>query len=507
MNSIRTAAEHYKSLSVNRQTCLDKARECSRLTVTGLIPSEGQNEHYYLHQPYTSVGTKCVNILTARLMLALFPANIPFFQFRLDVKAENALQAEQPDKLETARQKMADIGRDVFNAMQAANIRQTLSEILRHLIVAGNVLLHTDDEGRGKLYRIDQYVLKRDNFGKFMSIVVVDAVYPSSLPEEVQVVCRLKESGVDPKNEKQVSLYTVIERKGERVEQWQEINGVEVPDSRGVVAFENCGWLPLRWRDVPGSDWGAGLCGDYLGDLLSLDDLSGAIVHAAAEASRVVHLVDPASGLRTRDLAKAKSGAYLYGRATDVTSLALNKSQDLSVVQQMIGEYTRRLNDAFLSAKDSIRNAERVTAEEIRLVGEELETALGGVYTVLAEELQLPLVRRFQFLALKAGEIPPLPKEIKPVIQTGFEALGRQADTNVLRQWIGDIAQMIPQGVATLKADALIRRLANSYGVENPDSLIKSAEEQQAETAAAAQQQVAMNAAPEVIRAGLGGGE
>ncbi|WP_416142518.1 portal protein [Escherichia coli] len=39
------------------------------------------------------------------------------------------------------------------------------------------------------------------------------------------------------------------------------------------------------------------------------------------------------------------------------------------------------------------RTGERVTAEEIRYVASELEDTLGGVYSILSQELQLPLVR------------------------------------------------------------------------------------------------------------------
>lgn len=40
------------------------------------------------------------------------------------------------------------------------------------------------------------------------------------------------------------------------------------------------------------------------------------------------------------------------------------------------------------------RNGERVTAEEIRYVAGELEDTLGGVYSLLSQELQLSLIRR-----------------------------------------------------------------------------------------------------------------
>ena len=54
------------------------------------------------------------------------------------------------------------------------------------------------------------------------------------------------------------------------------------------------------------------------------------------------------------------------------------------------------------------RDAERVTAEEIRLMAEQLESGLAGVYSMLSQELQLPLIKRVLFLMEQAGEIPPI---------------------------------------------------------------------------------------------------
>ena len=55
---------------------------------------------------------------------------------------------------------------------------------------------------------------------------------------------------------------------------------------------------------------------------------------------------------------------------------------------------TRRLGAAFLLNTAVTRDAERVTAQEIRMQAQELESSLGGVYSRLANELQLPLAKR-----------------------------------------------------------------------------------------------------------------
>ena len=52
-----------------------------------------------------------------------------------------------------------------------------------------------------------------------------------------------------------------------------------------------------------------------------------------------------------------------------------------------------RLSQAFLLNSSVQRNAERVTAEEIKFVASELESTLGGIYGVLTQEFQQPLLK------------------------------------------------------------------------------------------------------------------
>ena len=127
---------------------------------------------------------------------------------------------------------------------------------------------------------------------------------------------------------------------------------------------------------------------------------------------------------------------------------------------------------------------DRVTAEEIRAVAQELEDALGGVYTVLAQELQLPFVRRHLAVLTRAARIPRLPKDaVEPVIVTGFLALGRNHSLNRLRGFISDLVNTVgPEfAMSVLRPEVVAARLGMGWGVEDLDGLIKSSEEIAAE--------------------------
>ena len=75
--------------------------------------------------------------------------------------------------------------------------------------------------------------------------------------------------------------------------------------------------------------------------------------------------------------------------------MQLNKSMDMSTVLTTAQQIESRLSYAFLlnsAVQSGAAGRDRVTAEEIRYVAGELEDTLGGVYSLLSQELQYPLV-------------------------------------------------------------------------------------------------------------------
>ena len=116
----------------------------------------------------------------------------------------------------------------------------------------------------------------------------------------------------------------------------------------------------------------------------------------------------------------------------------------------------------------------------------ELDNALGGLYSVLAAEFQKPLIEAFQWRLKQAGIIT-VPDAFKTSIVTGSAALGRGQDINKLNGFISNIAQLaqaVPGLNNFIKPQELINRLAAAHGIDE-NNLLKSpediAEEQQAQ--------------------------
>ena len=182
----------------------------------------------------------------------------------------------------------------------------------------------------------------------------------------------------------------------------------------------------------------------------------------------------------------------ITGTREDVTCLQTEKQYDLQIVERSISKLEERLSFAFLLHTAIQREAERVTAQEIRYMAQQLETSMGGVYSLLSQEFQLPLVNVLMKRMQQTKEIPTLPKgSVEPVIITGIEALGRGNDLQKLREFVMEImnvAQINPQIAQALNTQDLVTRIATGLGID-VEGLIKTQDQLQAEQEAAMEQQ------------------
>lgn len=81
MTSIR---QRYEKLETERTPFLDRARECSKLTLPTLVPDSGHSASSKFYTPFQGIGARGVNNLASKLLLALVPPNSPFFRLTVD---------------------------------------------------------------------------------------------------------------------------------------------------------------------------------------------------------------------------------------------------------------------------------------------------------------------------------------------------------------------------------------------------------------------------------------
>lgn len=472
----------YDKLSTDRLTYLERSRDCAKLTIPTLLPPEGSTSSTKFPTPYQSFGARAVNNLAAKLLLALLPPNSPFFRLVVDDSTMQKLTGRQ-DMRAAIENALSGMERTVMSEIETSTIRTSAFEGIKLLLVTGNVLFFLAPTGGMKVFRLDRYVVKRDPMGNVLEHITKECISPMELPDDIREAVIAAKSKDD--NEDTVDVYTSVKRTATNWVVYQEAGGVKVPGSDGSYPLGKNPWIPLRFIAVDGEDYGRSFVEEYLGDIQSLNALSKAIVQGSAAAAKVLFLVKPNSTTKLRVLTESESGAVKEGNAEDVTVLQMQKQADFAIAKSTCDTLKQELSFAFLLNTAVQRAGERVTAEEIRYMANELESSLGGVYSTLSQEFQLPLVQRVMFQMERQGKLPTLPAGVvKPAITTGIEAIGRGNDLTKLQQFMQAVEALGPEVVQQyVNVSDLIKRTGASLGIDM-NGLIKTDDE-----VAAAQQQ------------------
>jgi hypothetical protein len=331
----------------------------------------------------------------------------------------------------------------------------------------------------------------------------------AALSPEIKAKIGAVKTAAEADREAQVDVYTKITL-DDATNQYlvtQEIDDVEIDgEYSGSYPADKLPWLPLRFTYVEGEDYGRGFVDEYIGDLNSLEVLTGALRDGTVQGAKVVWIVSPNSTISVAKLAKAENGGFVQGDINAVQALRLDKANDMAVAERFVAQLTERLSFAFLLNTAIQRSGERVTAEEIRYMAGELDQGLGGVYSLLAEEFQMPVAKLYETRMEFVRKVPPLPKEITSTsIVTGLDALGRGNDLNNLDSFIAGAAQVGgPEAIGRyVNLGEYFKRRGAALGIDM-GGLIRTDEEIQAADQQAQQQAMLQQLGPQAI-AQMGG--
>lgn len=516
----RTLADEYQDLKQERQPYLEKAKEAAKYTIPSLIADRDTQKQTkrnvkIIETPNQSVGADGVNNLAAKITTTMLPPNQTFFKFSMDkITIANQATVEGADKSkfeQDVNKGLSFIEASLLDYQEQSGDRVCFGEAAKHQLVAGNVFLVHDPKDGLRYYPLDRFVVKRDYCGNVIKAITEETVGYYALPKKVQeqVLYKILEKK-SKKNDKsdirledeELILYTGFKR-GEK--QWivtQEVEGVKL-DTDGKYPLEICPFIALRYTAIDGESYGRGLIEEYIGDLSYLDTLSLAIKQASLAGSKLVMLVNPNGLTKIKHLSEAKNGGFALGRIEDVQPLQANKYYDLQVAQAEADKIERRLNRIFVMKAAIQRQAERVTAEEIRIMAQDLEEALGNYYSIMCKEFQKAYVKiTFHHMKKEKGKVLPdliRDKSIKLSVTTGLEALGRSSDLNKLVTFwdlMGKVAPLAAQLGG--KIEPIANTIAASLNI-NIDGFFYS-EEERAEQAKQQQQQALLEkAAPNLV--------
>ena len=456
-------------------------------TLPYIYPHEFATTQEEFQHDYSSIGAQATNHLANKIVMTLFAPGKPFFKIELNQDQTAALvdAGIKPADIEVLTGKVEKLA---MRNMERVRLRTTVINAVKALIVLGNTLIFFPPDGtsgeKSQVYSLRDYVVRRDMSGTVTQIITRDRRVVSTLPDDVRMQANL--SGRKP--EDKVVVYTGITRgRDGKFFVKQEIDELFVVDtSFGTYNEADLPWIPLTWNLVRGDDYGTGLVEEYAGDFSVYSSLAESNLNLASIAADIKILVNPMGQTDVDQLNEAESGTYVYGVLDDVAYLQLEKLQDFQFVKGIMDDYARRIGAAFLLNSQVTRDAERVTAEEIRLQANELEASLGGVYSGLAETMQQPLARKL------VGTVDSELKDLDLIILTGIESLSRNSEHEQLMLFLNDLTlftQLPEEMMAEINLNDVAKILAVNRGIE-VGKILKSEKQKKEEQEAAAQAQV-----------------
>lgn len=452
----KTAKERYEQLRPKRDQFVRRARLFAEITIPSLFPPEGHSGDQYLPQNYQGLGSRAVIHLSARLMTALLPPGQTFFRFTVPPEVLLKSQAvDVPSEVTTGLVKAEMLA---ANEIERRSWRSPTNLALQLLIVTGNALEQVLEDNTLRIYRLDQYVVARDPSGGLQEIVIEETLNTVALSEKLAALLPPNTKRDDPTAK--VKLYTWAKKTETNWEVSQYLEDKEVPNAFGT--YDVLPFNALRWSVVPGEDYGRGKVEEHYADFTALEGYEKSMLEGAAMAARNITMVRPnaAGGNLRQRIAKARNGDVVVGNPEDVSMLQFQNVTGLQITRDQSAMIRQELSAAFLLNTGMRRDAERVTAYELRQNAEELDGVLGGVYSMLSADMQRNRIARLIYQMQKKRQLPDWPTgAVEPIITTGLEALGRERDLSRIQTAGAFIQNMGPEAQQYVKTPVLLSKV------------------------------------------------
>jgi len=491
-----TAGQRFEKLDGKRNGILNRLERYASWTIPKLFPKKNRDQDTEpLTHGFQSLGAQAVNHLANKLMMSLFAPSRPFFRLEANRKARTAMSEAGVDP-KAIQTQLAKLEQEASLELDKRSIRARLYDLLKMLIVLGNALM-VFDKDTVRVLTLRNYVVKRDRQGSVSELIIREKIHKSAIkPAALAAVIGNPE--FKPDDDGNCWEYKWVKFNGTKFEETVWLDNVQLPANfSSNYTTEKLPYRAVTWDLAAGDDYGTGLVEDYEGDFQALSLLSEATIQAAILASEFRWLVNPAGQTSVEDFVASPNGAAIPGQKGDIELISSGVEGTLQTNLNIQQLYINRIGAGFLLQTAVTRQAERVTAEEIRMVAEELEGGLGGGYSRIAVDVQVPVAYWVMELIDKsiAGS------DIEPVIITGLAALSRTGDRDRLLGFGQDISGVLslpPQILDRLKLSAWIADLAAARGLD-PATYVLSEEEYGQMMRMRQQQQLAVQNASQQI--------
>lgn len=455
-------SEFYSAGLSDRKPYEDRAEQIASISLPYLIRKDGSGATTLLGSSASqSFNGRLFNNLKAKMGMALLPPSTSSFRLKPDALGVIGLFGEGNDRDEDGIAAMyADLSfkTDLINTeLENQQIRTDAFDMILQLIGVGSVVTEKI-KGKGiQIYPLKSFVVKLNSKGAPLTICVKETL--SVLPEGI----------VPEKEEEEYELYTMVnyDKNSDKWIMTQDIAGVLVGEEKTFSSYNDLPFRYFGWTWMVGDKYHRPFAEDYYDDMNQVDKLSKLNTDGAVISAKSIIFVNP-RGNRTKKsaISDSENGDVVDGSAEDITAFQFQKGHDFQVSNQREADIKKELKECFLDTGAITRDAERVTAEEIRRMAQQLEAStLAGIYSKMSLQFSKWIVERIiDELGIKfnATEVDVL---------TGLDALGRSQEAQKQDQFAQRLVAMGLQH--WLIENELITRWAN-YDNINTVGLIKT---------------------------------
>ena len=264
--------------------------------------------------------------------------------------------------------------------------------------------------------------------------------------------------------------------------QWMGVQGLDefvVEETYETYDTVNLPVLDITWNLSRGDNYPRGLVEDNATLFHNIDVTTRSILDLIGILSDVKFLVNPASVIDIDELIGSVRGSYHAGMKDDIHPVEFKRNAELQALRELVANWERQLGQIFLMMSAVTRDAERVTAEEIRAQAAELESAFGGLYSKLSLSWQK---REAEYILRQMDLEEAGLKDVDVTITTGLESLSREGQLAALRRALADLQMLdaIPEDVrATLDKSAFASFIFTNHGVQLEQFVLSNEQLQQ----------------------------
>ena len=427
--------EIYKKNATERDHYVEEAQLISELTIPSICPraSQGNSNYNYgnneannprkLRRPKSSAPARGVNSLSATLTSTLNPPNIQFFRFIYDPTL-------------TLSQESQDMVNDIYHGYEKKvesflakfNFFAFSNSLTKRCLIEGNVGCKVDVERGFMLYPLRCIQIKRSFGTKYYAIFEESILKPD--PDDKNVMRPYRQ-------------YIYVDyKKNEVLTQQEDQEQAKKTDelaSQYIVAVTE---LPVD------ESYGRSFYIDYYGLLKSIDQAATALEEAQLNCSWNWISFSGPSNIPTDRIAKIKNRQVVRLPNHEMVHWqgTGQKISDWQFVNQMLIEKEQAIQ--YISAAGLVAKAGSMqTAYEVSQVRQELDSLVGSVAQVLAEEYYKAVVEAVVEVlgirqelqdALMAANInvtqEQLKKLIQPIVISGVPAMAREQEAQKMLQ-------------------------------------------------------------------------